>query len=537
MEKYRKIISNILTEYVQDKLLTESSKVDVLINKLDLTKDNAEKMQKICGQLSVMLTNKIKDSIKKNLIESGTQVNEFVINDHTNKAISSNRFNQPLTSIMDYIRVGLNGNISSIKNLVFSEVYKKSHEWHESLDIGQGDINYVETHDIIKDFRDENGEGFYWVDLSTNNSPEECERMGHCGRSSYGNLYSLRSDKKLPGGKYRLNKSHLTAAIGDDGIMYQLKGPKNSKPKDEYHQYILPLFYVLGGGGEEDDYLIRGFGSEYASEMDFKLSDLGNDIIIDLYKNRPELFDKFSLKRKLIDLGIDIPKMETKFRLIIKPDKVGYYVDGDWTVRTRTRKTPAGNEIKDKIGMFETILAGETWDLWDNWDADWKNALDYSVDDKNTEKIWSLVREIAEKNDIELDEDINLEDAIKEVDDNAEITSAISSSVSEAEGQSYVNHLYELLKDNLEEYGNFISMDDSGVVIDIDLDNFIDNVSSSDLDEIIDNCGEHRLECIFDEIMESGYIDKPKFNFDDRWYPDVDENDFNSILSDRLSNI
>ena len=73
--------------------------------------------------------------------------------------------------------------------------------------------------------------------------------------------------------KYKLNKSHLTAAIGDDGILYQLKGPKNSKPKDEFHKYIEPIFYVLGGSGEEEDYLIQGFGSEYNSEDDFKLSD------------------------------------------------------------------------------------------------------------------------------------------------------------------------------------------------------------------------------------------------------------------------
>ena len=88
---------------------------------------------------------------------------------------------------------------------------------------------------------DENGNGFYWADLNTKNSSEECNRMGHCGRSSYGSLFSLRQNIPL-NNKYKLNKSVLTAAIGEDSILYQLKGVKNSKPKDEYHQYILPKY-------------------------------------------------------------------------------------------------------------------------------------------------------------------------------------------------------------------------------------------------------------------------------------------------------
>ena len=40
--------------------------------------------------------------------------------------------------------------------------------------------------------------------------------------------------------KFILNKSLLSAAIGtNDGIVYQMKGPKNSKPKEEYHPYIV----------------------------------------------------------------------------------------------------------------------------------------------------------------------------------------------------------------------------------------------------------------------------------------------------------
>ena len=69
------------------------------------------------------------------------------------------------------------------------------------------------------------------IDLKGDYSEDECNRMSHCGRSDKGTLYSLRSYKYAPGKKYTLNDSHLTAAINGDGIVYQLKGKNNSKPK------------------------------------------------------------------------------------------------------------------------------------------------------------------------------------------------------------------------------------------------------------------------------------------------------------------
>ena len=108
-----------------------------------------------------------------------------------NLSLLSNNI-QKLQSIMDWIRVGLNGNVKPYKDSSLNELLSLSKEWHDSLEIGQGDINYKETNPTILDFTDENGNGFYWADLNTKNSSEECNRMGHCGRSSYGYLYSLR---------------------------------------------------------------------------------------------------------------------------------------------------------------------------------------------------------------------------------------------------------------------------------------------------------------------------------------------------------
>ena len=62
-----------------------------------------------------------------------------------------------IQSIMDWVRVGLNGNLGEYKDLPFIDLVLHSNEWHDSLEIGQGDINYKETNPTILDFTDENG--------------------------------------------------------------------------------------------------------------------------------------------------------------------------------------------------------------------------------------------------------------------------------------------------------------------------------------------------------------------------------------------
>jgi hypothetical protein len=220
-------------------------------------------------------------------------------------------------------------------------------------------------------------------------------------------------------------------------VLYQLKGPKNSKPKEEYHDYILPLFYIKD---ENNNYLIQEFGSEYASQQDFKITDLPNDVIIDLYRSRPDLFSSRRLQRKLMDMGIiDKPEINYKVRVEINPDDLDRYVSGDWVIRQW--KTKEGHSRK--VTMFETILAGETSDLWDNYNADWRSGINYYSDKKNEEKINELIKKLATKDNPDFDEEefnaMNLEDKIKEYDDNHDLTSAISGAINNAEQDSYYN--------------------------------------------------------------------------------------------------
>jgi hypothetical protein len=552
MGKVIRLTESDLKKIIGRVLISEASKIKVLTDKIGLNERNAEVLDRLCGPLSVWMANKwidynmqLMSRIENQSFTSsvpsrgGEKVQQkFTKQDVVKSFNSTNFFNsssviQSITSVMDYIRVGLNGNASPIKDLDIEKIIDKSEEWHKSLEIGKGEINYVEPHtnDILIDNRDENGIGFYWVDLNTNSSDQECNRMGHCGRTQGGNtIWSLRETKKVPGTKYTLNKSHLTAAVGNDGILYQLKGPKNSKPKEEYHNLITPIFYI----SDDDGYIINGFGSEYASNMDFKLTDLPDNTIKSLYQDRPDLFNTRSLKRKLVDMGvIEAPEINWFVEVEIDADRLDNYVNGDWTVRKSKRKTPSGGEYTVSIGIFETILAGETWDLWDNYDADWKSALEYEVDEKNEKKIWELVKKMAGE---EFDEDLSLRPAIEEYDGDNEIRRAISSAVNEAESSEYQNYLYKTLKDCLEEYGEVLKMDDTGVKLRVDVSNFIDSVGEDYLDDYMENCNDD-IKCLFEELVGQGDITRPKFYVDDRWYPSINTNEFNEILSDRLLDI
>jgi len=539
---YHKKILNLLKEYNDNFGLLNESKKEILMDKLGLSPNIAEVFDEVCGKLAIWLANKY---LKYYYEDNKTKSNPGVAHkdmlkwaQHRINSMTTSTLRRVLPGIMDYIRVGLNGNKSSLDDLSIVQIASLSTQWHDQLNVGQGKINYIENAPILIDFRNEDGEGYYWADLNVKNSPEECERMGHCGRSSYGYLYSLRSDRVLPGGKYKLNRSHLTAAIGSNGILYQLKGPKNSKPKEEYHQYIEPLFYTLGGGGEEEDYLIQGFGTEYGADQDFKLSDLPDVTIRKIYNDRPKLFNTRGLKRKLGKMGIiDFEPTQTKFVLELSPNELGTYLQGD-TYSTRRYKNSEGKEMVKRESWYEQIMSDSIWDdVWHiDWGSDWKSALDYYVNPENEKLIESIINEWISKSGDEVDEDISLEEKIEQYDNNDDIRNALSSTENDIAGNEYVDYLRDTLKSALEEYGSVFEFSDETIKIQIDLKDYTNNIDEDTLDEYYENCYDNPS-CVFNELLSEGSIDFPKPSFNDNWYPDIDRHIYNQYLTDRLNEI
>ena len=509
---------NLLSE-----LLVEANKRDVLITKLGLSEKNADVISKICGPFSVFIANKIIDIVQKQIIKDKNR--DFTRQEtveYLNGGYTIQTSKTQLTTIMDWVRTGLNGNVKPYQNFTYDQLVQSAKKWHDELGVGNGEINYVEENEILLDYRDE-GIGFYWVNLNTNTSDEECDRMGHCGRTSSDNtIYSLREVKRF-NEKYTINKSHLTAAIGNrDGIVYQMKGPKNSKPQEKYYPYIIDLLLK-----NED---IKGFGSEYNSSDDFSLGDLPEDKIKEIYSQKPILFNNRKGKRILQKIGV-LPNRSTEsmvFDLQIEPAYISRYVDGDWTVRKW--KDSRGNQ--QSAGMFETLLSGDYWDLFDNG-GDWENGL-YYVDDENTKIIWDLLKSITNPEEIE---GMSLDNVIREFDGGYEIRHAIGNAISAAENDSYYEYYRKTLKNALGDYGEVTQLNDEGAIIRINLQSVIDNhgVNEDDLDDYFERCDD-KYECVFDELM-GNYYDKPDFRIDDRWTPDVNEDYFNEILNDYLGDV
>jgi hypothetical protein len=513
--KFKSLLENILTE---------ASKKDILINKLGVKDDQAEALSRIAGPLSIFFAYKILEMYEEEYYDTADRAKEVINRDKisiqqrmglVNGSNSFTRERDKMRGIMDWVRVALAGNVKSYQELSFKELYDESERWHESLGVGESKFDYNETKDIVLDFR-KNGEGYYWVNLGTGNCPDEAERMGHCA-STRGVLYSLRSFKKIEN-DHTLNKSHLTASINESGSLLQLKGQKNSKPTSEYHSVILPLFYLKS----EDEYLIDGIGYEYDSSRDFKFSDLTNEEVSKLYSDRPELFTGRQEKKLLKSLGLIEPSQYNfNFTLNIHPKNAEDYIRGELT-----------NVVYD-------ILMGDTYQYWDNYEyAEWRSAIDYDLNEENEKRIIEILKE---KNGNDSFDEMDLKDIIEEYDHDDEIKDRLRASINDAEAQEYERYMYDELKSAFSEFGNVINMNDEGVTIEINLEDLISSnkIDDETMDELIERCGDDTAdaECLFSELMGDGYIEKARFDVDNRWYPSIDRNNFNEILNDRLNEI
>jgi hypothetical protein len=505
-------------------LLVEASKKDILVQKLGLNERNADFISKICGPLSVFIANKIIDIIhvqfSKERGDQPTSKQDTI--DYLNQGYTIQTSRSHIVSIMDWVRVGLNGNVKPYQNLTFNELVAESKKWHDELQVGDSTIDYKEEHIVFKDFRNENGYGYYWVDLETKDCDEESKRMGHCGRSA-GNLYSLRLTSPIENTKFSKNKSLITASVNDNGVLLQMKGPHNKKPSEELHPYIVP--FILSR-------VVWDMGSEYESSEDFQLTDLDDEKIKYVYEYKPDLFKGRKGKRALRKIGLisDRSTESMIFDLQIDPAYISRYVDGDWTIR----KYKDANGRQREIGMFETLLSGDYWDLFDNGGGEWSSALQYYVDEENTQIMWDLIKGFTNPDEIE---GKSLNELIEEFDNNYEIRHALGNALSSAESDSYYIYYKRKLQNALEEYGIVTKLNDEGATIEIDLQKVIENhgLGEDDVDEFFERCDD-KYECVFDEIM-GDYYEKPEFSIDDRWTPDVNESYFNEILNDYLGDV
>ena len=78
-------------------------------------------------------------------------------------------------------------------------------------------------------------------------------------------------------------------------------------------------------------------------------------------------------------------------------------------------------------------------------------------------------------------------------------------------------------------------MDDTGVTLNVNVKPYLEDHDEDIIDEILDECNDD-YSCVFRYLVrEEMIIDRPKFETSDYWTPDVDNNDFNELVSDYLS--
>jgi len=207
---------------------------------------------------------------------------------------------------------------------ILSAAYDRAVEWHENIKASGIIINEEGT--VLMTFND----GYYWIDLETTSCGDEATAMGHCGTTNYGDtLYSLRK-KQSP---------HVTAAIGNDGTVYQMKGRNNKKPTDKYHTYILELLKYPNVS--DNVRIINEFEpiscfstNEYKATEDFHIFDLTGEQIKELSeKNKPLIVSEgLGVKYKLYKEKYITPEelIEGYKDLKIIDGKIHFIVD-DWT--------------------------------------------------------------------------------------------------------------------------------------------------------------------------------------------------------------
>ena len=225
-----------------------------------------------------------------------------------------------------------------------------------------------------------------------------------------------------------------------------------------------------------------------------------------------EVFHTFNTKVKLIELGIlSSSDLKTDFILKIRPEEIKNYVD----VNT---------------DLFEKIMDGEGWEYleYDSYDGQWEYNLRSCLDNDNKK----IIKDYLSKKD-DLEEYDDLEDMVKELDDDYTIRNILTSTENDMLVDLAVDYYSKELKSTLEYYGEIIKFEyGSPIEIKVDITNF-DGIMDN-IEETIDYLGTEEVSEIFNHSLSEGIIDIPKIRIDDRWEPSVSWKDYNVNVKERL---
>jgi gas vesicle protein len=222
---------------------------------------------------------RIERSLKEYLFPNkpGNQIQKL-IQDLSDEQIED--IQEKLNNILDYFLQ--NDNVDLTRN--FLQLDQIATDWHNSLEVNYKTERLDETPDTTVFI--EYPTGWYWINLNVDYSKDEAQNMGHCGNDDGKILFSLRDQDK---------QSHITVSYSpSEKAVYQIKGRKNSKPKSEYHQYIIDM--LLNTTYEVNLMLTGG----YKPKLDFNIMDLTEEQRKSLLNKKPN----FIYTNKMLKLYI-----------------------------------------------------------------------------------------------------------------------------------------------------------------------------------------------------------------------------------------
>lgn len=568
-------IRNLISESIYS-LLSESRK-QILVDKLKLSESIADWIVNISDKYAVWFANDFIKSIVNSLGDNSRieplkkVVLQQMSSNNPSGAVSKliNRTKIQKEGEYRYISDWLNGRGSGVaieqdkinfRELTFDEALRRATQWHNNVaELSKEDVAIEdEDGDVAITFPD----GYYWINLGQNYCEKEGQAMGHCGRGE-GNLFSLR----------REGRPFLTADVLSNGTVRQLRGRANTKPKEEYHSYIIK--FILSSFVQSFDYW------DYKKEENFKLSDLTEEQLENVIEKKPYLVDgedvfstlpinKILEMIKQGDLSIDINAyIELKRRLTPEQLK-NFYEENAISFECliphlqfknyRFLNGLLGEKFTEKgiilqyddwtdeylIDLFnrdeqDSVKNIVNYDLnldWDSYifDSNLTNLEMPKISEENINKLKSVIGNDNIKNQDELlefieENEVDVEDVIKRTLAQAETS---------AREDAYFNLVIKALTDFLSSY-EFV---DNKLTFLLTYEQFLE-ILSGDLriDEEVNNLTNYKnkkdyIESMLGEFLqETDNSDINPLKLNEPYYgvsADADEEYFNELLSEEL---
>ena len=228
---------------LSESLLLEADKRQAIMNSFGFNQDWANEFHRLSDKLSIWIADTyIKKIISDNtkLIVPDTDPKETTVRIlNSTSPNESNHWNQWVDTykskyeyILHWIRAPRREALN-IRELTLDSAYAMAEEWHENLEISK-ENDFKEEGDVFIDYRNSDGTGYYWVHLHSNYCSKEADRMGHCARSSNGELISFRKINEFGEGE-----SYLTVDYRPGGIIGDFHRHGNNKPTARFHKQIV----------------------------------------------------------------------------------------------------------------------------------------------------------------------------------------------------------------------------------------------------------------------------------------------------------